>query len=728
MSYEAHRPNWRTSTSNTRDETEKRSLSMAGPIDLLAAKIAILGLINAIPEQPILNEFNQSAGGQHLQSSRAISYQHEASITQNLAFVCAYSSDPLHVLAVCIEEGRNSLTIRIAANSGKHERLLDELKPVTWILQNEANGVNRSTNQEACLKAVVALNQPRILSRIRSQHAMAGRSKSKTPLLRRLVTARELLSKSSIPQPHVQSLTDKIADLQRQFEALEEMKINKARSSHGLTHILGIIKGCHDIIRHHEKAFKDIPYTPGAWSGNATEALVDRLRKIGHYLKSSEELLRAARRYSSFSLIAVEFVDLQQQGRSLLQDAATPADSMIRIIDASCTQETFARISNRRRESISATKDQISSRLGKKTRLHAEIQLVLYYEQTPQLLRARVICSSKSACYLCQLFINLHGQYHVPSSHGRLYDTWKWPVRSESLHGQTATSISQRVLPGFHEAIDCKIQECLKVKLLPRIDPFESRVHLLHSMTPSILSTNSRNSYTATEAVRSHQTQKGALLSPSKDTINTNSGSSQDTNSSTSTTRPLAALASSTPTHETDTSATRATSRNTDDPTLSPKIIPKHSIPNIPSLSKKTQAPDMSTKKALVAKPQAPDLPTKKAQVAISTPPSPPPPVLNIGDITHHIFDTNNQTLRVQAPGLHVTLECAPQASGKSLPLEVECLALPADPGFLSECVDMDERNWKEKLAPEDVLFLEEGLRLRRRGVVVRIRVVGRKE
>jgi hypothetical protein len=71
---------------------------------------------------------------------RTLTFKHEISITQQLAFICAYSDNPLHVLATCVEEEieRHCLVIRFAANTGKHEVLVDGLKVISRILQNEA--------------------------------------------------------------------------------------------------------------------------------------------------------------------------------------------------------------------------------------------------------------------------------------------------------------------------------------------------------------------------------------------------------------------------------------------------------------------------------------------------------------------------------------------------------------------------------------------------------------
>ena len=113
---------------------------MGSSIDRLSVKIALLSLISNLPEQPSVNVPSQYIEAQESQPGRTLTFRHEVSITQQLAFVCAYSDDPLHVLATCVEEAIPSggLIIHLAANSGKHECLIDGLKEISRILQNEA--------------------------------------------------------------------------------------------------------------------------------------------------------------------------------------------------------------------------------------------------------------------------------------------------------------------------------------------------------------------------------------------------------------------------------------------------------------------------------------------------------------------------------------------------------------------------------------------------------------
>lgn len=109
------------------------------PVDRLALKIILLSLVNDLPEQPNVTSFSRYTGAQESQPGRTLALKHEISITQQLAFICVYSDNPLHVLAACVEEiPRDCLIIRFAANTGKHEALVVELIAISRILQDEA--------------------------------------------------------------------------------------------------------------------------------------------------------------------------------------------------------------------------------------------------------------------------------------------------------------------------------------------------------------------------------------------------------------------------------------------------------------------------------------------------------------------------------------------------------------------------------------------------------------
>lgn len=61
--------------------------------------------------------------------------------------------------------------------------------------------------------------------------------------------------------------------------------------------------------------------------------------------------------------------------------------------------------------------------------VHAEMQIIAFYGKASNatLKTPRVIGVSKSACYLCNLFIQEHKRFFVTKTHGRLYERWNFP-------------------------------------------------------------------------------------------------------------------------------------------------------------------------------------------------------------------------------------------------------------------------------------------------------------
>lgn len=568
-------------------------------------------------------------------------------------------------------------------------------------------------NHDALVKAVIVLNRMRILSRFRSRHAQSSRTKSKAPLLRRLGTATELLRNSSTCSSRVQDLARDINNLQKEFDYIEAMDSLDAQSSRLEEHLLGLVKSIHSILLQYEDDLKLIPPTPGIWSGNATEALIERLRKVSHYIKACDDLLRAARRYGIFSRIAVEFVDLQQHGKRVSLDA--PSD-IHEIIQASCTRETLSRVASCCGKSISDAKEHIKARLGQTSRLHAEIQLALYYEQEGRPLRPRVICSNKSACYLCHLLLQIHGQYYIPSTHGRLYDTWKWPMPTQlpniTGRGKAKTNL-QWLLPEFSSAIDRKIQECLaKARKVKRMEPMESRVNLLAAMTPSVLSYHSRNSGRLCDA------EMDEVFGAHVNGILTNEDKGHETSNKNA--NPILELMPSaqTPPPQIHTRVAESTSCER---RLEPTIRQQSSEDSLPSLLRKVSIQDSSFHETILGSDGLQRVPLR----------------LQKGEFVSHSLDQENRVLLIHAPGLHVTLEYdasldregqmnnrTPPGQGKSFQIEAQCLSFSKYPcGNLSHVVDLDQGSWVEKVAQEGVLLSTEGLLLRRRSTLLRLRV-----
>ena len=354
--------------------------------------------------------------------------------------------------------------------------------------------VKRETNADLLLRQIVKLNQKRILSRLGSQHAPKLSFRRKPPLIERLEIANKLLFASRTTNWQRTMIRD-IKALRENYQRLETVSIATAHSSENLSVLIKLILLVRTFFQKHEGYLSSIPITPGAWDVNATEALLDRLRKLSQYQMACEVLLKVARRNTAFSNISIKFVDLQQE-KMPIDD--TYMKDIRELIRRNCDKDHLSRAACSRRKNVSTLCSSVETRLNHNCRLHAEMQLVAHFEQIAPHLRPRVICSSKSACYLCYLLLKLQGKYHTPSTHGRLYPAWQYPLpvqqrqATSSLNNRPANDRSD-LLKKFIEAIDNKIKNCLEKQAVGRQpNCAESRVDLLAVITPSVQSCVSR--------------------------------------------------------------------------------------------------------------------------------------------------------------------------------------------------------------------------------------------
>jgi OTT_1508-like deaminase len=118
-------------------------------------------------------------------------------------------------------------------------------------------------------------------------------------------------------------------------------------------------------------------------------------------------------------------------------------------------------------------------------KIHAEIQLLVYHELNPDRPKPRIIASSKSACYLCNLFFALHGQFYVPRTHGRIYDRWllpDWLVLTEKRRNRMAVVVEQ-----LNSRIEKTIIQTVKAGRMSHNHPNESVVFSVRQLSSSTL-------------------------------------------------------------------------------------------------------------------------------------------------------------------------------------------------------------------------------------------------
>ncbi|WJG35457.1 uncharacterized protein FOBCDRAFT_137545, partial [Fusarium oxysporum Fo47] len=123
------------------------------------------------------------------------------------------------------------------------------------------------------------------------------------------------------------------------------------------------------------------------------------------------------------------------------------------------------------------------ARKPKYQRLFSHIDITLL-EPAP-----RAIGCSKSACYLCDLFIRKHGRYVVSQTHGRLYEKWtipdaKWMTTSQADSFRSVVESMMQDIQGMLEKFRDKQRYTKRQGWAPY--PLESRACLPSSSNSNL--------------------------------------------------------------------------------------------------------------------------------------------------------------------------------------------------------------------------------------------------
>lgn len=208
------------------------------------------------------------------------------------------------------------------------------------------------------------------------------------------------------------------------------------------------------------------------------ETLKDLVDKIGHYYQACIELVSAARRKRNrmFRRIDVEDFEIRVPSCIRAPSARDSALSLIKTLRASSdTSKVLQRFQNSESEAAAALARRVNATRSA-IKVHAEIKLLFYYEVHPQCVTPRVICANKSACYLCDLFLKIHGRFQVPMTFGKLNERWILPDWLDNVRADRLPAL-QTAIKQFDDVLDVQIKRLLTgVKRMP--DPKESAIGL----------------------------------------------------------------------------------------------------------------------------------------------------------------------------------------------------------------------------------------------------------
>ena len=331
--------------------------------------------------------------------------------------------------------------------------------------------------QQALLCEAVALNQNRILLRLRSRHATSRANFKKDkkqrpkliPQLCEAINKPILEGTARVSSPVFVALKADIQRLGRLFESLEHLSTPEAKSRLGLEILVDIVTSCQHVHNHRilEDTLTGIPRLEAV-----SKATIARtITKLGHYSTVSHSLLQVARNHPIFERVRISIVKFRAP-----KVASTELDRETKdFVHALVNQPGFRKLTSRYPDpSLSEIEDHIRREATIAIPVHAEIQLLFYYEWNPCSLPPRIICSSKQACFLCNLFLRIHGKFAVPNTHGRMYEKWALPSeiqKNRKANGNILTKCRE-----FVSTIENALQMELQSFRKPYPAPHESMI------------------------------------------------------------------------------------------------------------------------------------------------------------------------------------------------------------------------------------------------------------
>jgi hypothetical protein len=343
------------------------------------------------------------------------------------------------------------------------------------------------------LREIVLLHRNRLLSRLRSKHALKPiRNKGKLQLDKILTEALQLSSQvPHIPVALIAGLRTEAETFHKLFLDLEAEGADVNRSRF----LLGdVIESAYKFTSHLSLGalLSRLPNCQQL-DPSSRQSLLVGMQKIGRYRSTCNFLIRAARRFEMFKRVEVKPIRPPEPAIYPMNMGSVPSLSKaMRRVHRTNVQQFYQKLARRGGISAEAAQDEFeeSYRIAlKKSKVHAEIQIAYHYEVNPISPAPRVICSSKDACFLCDLFVRLHGKFYIPGTHGRLYQGWRLPQLDRLALSSIDLGKQIMVAQELNRATERKIRELLDNRGRPRYPPPTESVFLSSPVwTPSQVS------------------------------------------------------------------------------------------------------------------------------------------------------------------------------------------------------------------------------------------------
>ncbi|WEW59510.1 hypothetical protein PRK78_004984 [Emydomyces testavorans] len=453
----------------------------------ITENIALLALLD--PKEPeTKNHIPASFADQNHASRFTLPLEVEKQTATAFAILLANTDDCKKVGAVCVEQQSNErgLVIRTAINKGDQAYRKEAFFKIKNALTKASSASAEPPKQEDSLPdEIVSACQLRLLGRLHSRHALPSRKSGKPPTPPKLHDSLKLLARG-LCSPEAKVYREQVDCLMRSFESLENLSSEDARSEPGMKILKDILRSVEVIVPLIDT--QSIPKN----AANSGHSIIKRLKKLNQYRHATRYLLYAARKFPIFQHLRIAEVSFGPFSERVA--GAESSSTQRGIFSRSTASKPMVKQKNlvqllvkRSGKNMQQIIKELKDYSNLKKRVHAEIKLLFHYErQTDKTLRPRVIVSNKHACFLCNLFLKVHGGFYTPSSHGNFYPAWRIPRPDEvSLPKETKGRILQ-CLDQFNSALEAKIRTLVAQERRSVPDAPESVVFSAYS--PSVSS------------------------------------------------------------------------------------------------------------------------------------------------------------------------------------------------------------------------------------------------
>ncbi|PWW72609.1 hypothetical protein C7212DRAFT_301426 [Tuber magnatum] len=385
--------------------------------------VALQCLLNPTPPRQPVQPVHQNADSREKRGGyrSMLPPKVERDLTEHFAFLVAAGAGDT---ACCVEEEYvidvgSTLRFRVAMKEGVSQWILDGLLGVC----SEVSKLARGESLEADVKAetwrrVLELERPRIHADLEERFSKASGSLSK--LFEESLGTKDANTTETLVDEEARLVLRKIYDLCTRVVDMDREKTGKDLEK--------LLDTCYRFrASRNFRAFMK--------SVHSRRPLTKMIEKLARYKSASVALVTGAKKYPEmFTNLEVEAVpQLASEAAASMGFHGIYVGDVAQELTANSKQQCLKRL-----QSVTDLKDgKLEIRYQKlcqeKLTVHAEIQMVKFYEENPHIGRPAFIGCSKKACYLCTLFIQLEGKFDVATktqSHYQptLYNSWTVPT------------------------------------------------------------------------------------------------------------------------------------------------------------------------------------------------------------------------------------------------------------------------------------------------------------